>query len=247
MIRLVALIVGSLVALPLWAFDIDTMTPEEREIFRQEVRAYLLDHPEVIFEAVDIHEQRQNAAQVSDDTNLIAGNSDMIFYDGHSWVGGNPEGDITIVEFLDYQCGYCRRAFPEVAELVKSDGNIRMIIKEFPILGDASVLGARFAIAVKQIRGDDAYKAAHDRMMTMRGGISEPGLRSLALDLGLDYAAVRHEMGSKRTQTIIASNRALANQLGINGTPSFVFENEMLRGYVPLDGMRSIVARLRGG
>ena len=247
MIRLVALIVGSLVALPLWAFDIDTMTPEEREIFRQEVRAYLLDHPEVIFEAVDIHEQRQNAAQVSDDTNLIAGNSDMIFYDGHSWVGGNPEGDITIVEFLDYQCGYCRRAFPEVAELIKSDGNIRMIIKEFPILGDASVLGARFAIAVKQIGGDDAYKAAHDRMMTMRGGISEPGLRSLALDLGLDYAAVRREMGSERTQTIIASNRALANQLGINGTPSFVFENEMLRGYVPLDGMRSIVARLRGG
>ncbi len=245
--RIAAVIIGVLVAAPVWALDIGAMTPEEREIFRQEVRAYLLDHPEVIFEAVDIYEQRQNTAQAGADKAMITAHAALIFDDGFSWIGGNPQGDLTVVEFVDYRCAYCRRAFPEVHELIATDGNIRYILKEFPILGEQSTLAARFAIAVRQVSGAEAYKDAHDRLMTMRNAVDQASLNRIAVDLGLDPAAILARMTSDAVDRELAANRDLGRKLEINGTPSFVFQSEMLRGYVPLDGMREIVARLRGG
>ena len=106
------------------------------------MQAYLLENPEVLVEAMDVLNARQAAADAQNDATLVKTNADAIFNDPASWVGGNPEGDITLVEFTDYRCGYCRKAYDEVAELVKSDGNIRFIVKEFPILGEASLTSA---------------------------------------------------------------------------------------------------------
>lgn len=227
------------------ATDLESMTDEERAIFREEVRAYLLENPEVLVEAISVLEQRQAAEQAAGDTDLVAANAEPIFNDGYSWVGGNPEGDVTIVEFLDYRCGFCKRAFPEVKELLQSDGNIRFIVKEFPILGEQSVLASRFAIAVKMVDGDETYETVHDTLMAFRGQISESTLRGLATQLGVDADAVFATMSDPEIDRIIAENRALADRLRINGTPSFVFGDQMLRGYVPLDGMREVVAALR--
>ena len=227
------------------AFDLSEMTDAERDAFRAEVRAYLLDNPEVLMEAIGVLEQRQQQAQLASDQALVATYADALFNDGHSWVGGNPDGDITIVEFMDYRCGYCKRAFAEVEELVATDGNIRLILKEFPILGEQSSLAAQFAVAVLENEGPDAYKSIHDTMMTMRTDVSMPALLELAETFGLDTGAISDAMLGAEVATAISENHGLAQALDISGTPTFVFGDTLVRGYVPLEQMRAIVEDLR--
>jgi len=221
------------------------LSEADRPAFGAEIRAYLLENPQVLMEAIAVMEQRDAAAQAMGDQQLLIDNADALYNDPTAWVGGNPEGDITIVEFMDYRCGYCKRAFPEVAELLARDGNIRLIVKEFPILGDASVLASRFALATRQLAGDAAYETVHDALMVMRDDMTEGSLRAVATEAGLDSDAILAAMNAPEVSAIITANRALGQRLNINGTPSFVFGDQMVRGYVPLDAMEQIVAGLR--
>ena len=233
-------------ALPAQAFDMTAMTDAERSAFRAEIREYLIENPEVLLEAIQVLEDREAQAQAAGDLALVADNAQALFEDDHSWVGGNPDGDVVVVEFLDYRCGYCRRAHPEVEELVASDGNIKLIVKEFPILGDQSTLASRFAIATLQTAGDDAYKAVHDSLISLRSNATTETLGKLADTLGLDSGAILAAMDSAEVTEIINANRALARDLNISGTPTFVVGGQMLRGYMPLEGMRAVVADERG-
>ncbi len=232
-------------ALPASATDIDAMTDGERDAFRAEVRAYLLDNPEVLMEAIAVLEERraQDAAQA--DVALLENYGEEIFNDGFSYVGGNPDGDITVVEFLDYQCSFCKRAFPAVEELIAGDGNIRFIVKEFPILGDASVLGSRYAIAVKNLYGDDAYKTIHDELMLLRGGLTPQTLVRLSEDQNFDHDDIRAEMDNEDITRIIDANRDLAARLQIQGTPSFIMGDTFVRGFLELNQMRQVIASER--
>lgn len=239
-------------ALTAWAAPDDAPVAPATEVsqlddaaFGERVRAYLLENPEVIFEAAAVMEQRQQEMQNANDGDLIEDHADAIFDDGHSWVGGNLEGDVTIVEFTDYMCGYCRRAFPEVEELITSDGNIRFIVKEFPILGEQSLVASRYAIAAQQVLGDDAYKALHDAMMTYKGEMALPALTDLAEALELDADKIKDHMDSDEVSAVIAENRALAQTLQVSGTPTFIVQDQIVRGYVPLEGMQEIVADIR--
>lgn len=234
-------------AAPAAALELDAMTADERTAFRAEVRAYLLENPEVLEEAIAVLRARQQQAQVNTDANLVRANAQAIFDDGHSFVGGNPDGDITVVEFMDYRCGYCKRAFPEVEALVAGDGNIRYIIKEFPILGEQSVLASRFAIATQRIAGDDAYKDVHNTLMEFNGDVTPQAVTRIADAFGLDMDAITAEMDSDAVTQIIAENRALAQQMQITGTPTFVFEDQLVRGYVEGAAMEQLVAALRAG
>jgi len=247
MIRLIAsaLLTLALFTTPASALEITKMSAEERAIFRAEVRDYLMENPEVILEAVKVLEDRQAAAAAQADYTLVSNNTAELFDDGFSFVGGNPDGDITLVEFLDYRCAYCRRAMPEVASLLASDGNIRLIVKELPILGEASVLASRFAIATKNLAGPEAYKQTHDVLMNFQGDISMVTLGRIADGLGLDRDAILTEMDSDATLTEIARTRALAAQLQISGTPTFVLQDELLRGFVKADQMAQIVGEKR--
>jgi protein-disulfide isomerase len=226
--------------------DLGKMTDEQRQLFRDEVRAYLLDNPEIIMEAVQLIETRQAEAQAQADVSLVTDNADALFNDGFSYVGGNPEGDITLVEFLDYRCGYCKRAHSEVAQLLETDGNIRLIVKEFPILGEQSVLASRFAIATRQIAGPDDYKSVSDALMTFNGDITPAALSRLADTFNLDMAAIETRMNSDEVTREIAETRALAQRMKISGTPTFVMQDEMLRGYLPYDSMKAILDGKRG-
>ncbi len=243
--RLAVAVLALGLATPAVALDIDNMSDAEREVFREEVRNYLLENPEVIMEAVSVLEQRDAMAQEIADKELVASFSDDIFNDTHSWSGGNPEGDITLVEFIDYKCSFCRRAVPDVEELISSDGNIRFVVKEFPILGEQSLIASRFAISTLQTAGDDAYKAVHDALLAFEGDFTERALTRLADALGLDGGAIVDNMNSPDVDDVIAANHNLARALQINGTPTFVMENRMLRGFVPLDQMRAVAADLR--
>lgn len=221
------------------------LTATDRTAFRTEVRSYLLDHPEVIFEAVDAMKAKEAEASAVADISLVQQNADAIFNDGFSWVGGNPEGDITLVEFMDYRCGYCRKAYEEVEQLVASDGNIRLILKEFPILGEASTAASRLAIATRQEAGDDAYKDLHDAMMAYTGGYDEVSSARLLEGLGLDPAPILARVSSDEVSQEIAATKALAQKLGITGTPTFVMSDTMLRGYLPLAQMEQMVDGIR--
>ncbi|KAF0677633.1 DsbA family protein [Profundibacterium mesophilum] len=240
-----ALALSSALAAPAMATDITQMSDVETEAFGAQVRSYLLENPEVLMEAIAVLEQRQAQQAASSDIDMIEQNRAALFEDESAYVGGNPEGDVTMVEFLDYRCGYCRKAHPEVAELVESDGNIRIIVKEFPILGEESLRGSQFALAVLRMAGGDAYKSVMDKLMTQREAITEDSLRSLAKEEGLDADALIEEMSSPQIAQIIEENRALATRMQINGTPSFIFGDQMVRGYIPLDTMQQIVEEER--
>ena len=217
------------------------LTDAERTDFRAEVRAYLLENPEVLMEAIAVLESRQAEAETTRDERLATLNADALVNDGFSYEGGNLDGDITIVEFIDYRCSFCRRAHPEVAELISSDGNIRIITKEFPILGEQSVLASQFAVATKIVAGDAAYKQVSDALMNLRSDVTPASLSSLASAFDLDTDAIFAEMESPAVQQVLANNRALGERMQISGTPTFVFGDQMVRGYVNLTQMRAIV------
>lgn len=235
------------IATPAAAFDLTAMTEEERAAFRSEVRAYLLENPEILLDVSEALQARQAEAQAAGDVALIGANAKEIFEDGYSFVGGNPDGDLTVVEFIDYRCGYCRKAHSEVSELIRSDGNIRYVVKEFPILGDQSVIASRFAIAALKVAGADAYQKINAGFYEdFRGDVTEDTLKAFAEDLGLDAGSIMTAMDDPEVTRVISENHALAGRLQIGGTPTFVIGDQMVRGYVPLDGMRQIVEQERG-
>ncbi len=211
---------ATFMANPALASDLTNLSEDDRSAFRGEVRAYLLEHPEVLMEAIAVLERRQAAEAVALDAAMIAANAEELFSDGYSHVAGNPEGDITMVEFVDYRCGYCRKAFPELMELIREDGNIRLIYKEFPIMGEGSTMTAKFAISTQLIAGQEGYAQVHDALMTMRAKPSEaarcrghpqqppagpaheafghPGLRGRRSDAARLCAAGRHDADRRR-------------------------------------------------
>lgn len=233
-------------ALPALAFDIHDMTEEDREAFGEAVRAYLMEEPEVLVEAITALEQRRLADEATNDIALVAANRDAIFSDEHSWVGGNPDGDMTIVEFLDYRCVVCRNVSAELEKTVEEDGNIRLIFKEFPILGQESDLASRFAIAVKQIAGDDTYKEVHDALMVMRQRVTAESLATIAEKLDLDADEIFNLMHTEDVNAVLRANHQLAERMGVMGTPTFVIDDNMLRG-APPEGMEAAIAALRAG
>jgi protein-disulfide isomerase len=220
-------------------------TEGERAALHAEIRAYLLAHPELLLEVIQELERRQQAETAANDEALIAANAAAIFDDGFSYVAGNPEGSLTIVEFLDYQCGFCRRAHPEVAELLASDGDIRLIVKEMPILGPGSELAARAALATLIAAGPEAYATLHDRLMRLEGQVDDARLDALLAELGHDPAAIRARLHDPEVDRRLDATRALAETLAISGTPTFVLGDRMLRGYLPPEAMQALVAEVR--
>lgn len=242
--RLALGLIAGLAALPALAED-TAMTEAERTALHAEIRAYLLEHPEVLVEAMTVLQSREDEAASQRDLMLVSSESDAIFASPNDWVGGNPEGDITLVEFMDYRCSYCRKAYTDVTELVETDGNIRFVVKEFPILGEASLLSSQFAIAVRMLHGDAAYAAAHHALISLRGEPGSDSLSRLATELGHDPAPILARMGGEDIKAVIADNYALAEKMGISGTPAFVMKDLIMRGYAPLEDMRAIVADAR--
>ena len=243
---LAALSLSSAMALPAAAFDISAMSEGEKAAFGEAVREYLMANPEVLIESINVLEERQQAMEAQNDQVLVETNAKDLFEDGYSWVGGNPEGDVTIVEFLDYKCGYCKKAYQEVEKLLESDGNIRFIVKEFPILGEQSDLSSRFAVAVLQLAGPEAYEKTHNAMMAFRGDFTLESLSRLAKDQGLDADALLKRMNEEEVTAVLRANHQLAERMRISGTPAFVIGGELMRGYVPVNVMEKIVADQRG-
>ena len=217
------------------AMDINNLTNADRKVLQKEIRRYIIENPDIIFEAADIVRKREAALEVQEDEELIQSNFNEIFYDNYSYVGGNPDGDITIVEFVDYKCGYCRKAAELVRELIAKDDNIRFVVKEFPILGEASLVSSKFAIAVKNIGGPEKYKVAHDILLALTAEPTEIYLRRIAKELELNPEELFEAMQSDLVAQEIDQTGELAQKLQISGTPTFILGDQFLRGFVPLE------------
>lgn len=221
------------------------LSAADRAAVHEEIRSYLLENPEILTEMLAILEVKNQEAAAETDETLIAAHAMAIFNDGFSYEGGNPEGDLTLVEFVDYQCGYCRRAHPDTRALVEEDGNIRLIVKEMPILGPGSELAARAAIATLISEGPEAYIDLNDRLMRIEGQVTDPVLDATLAEAGLDPEGVRAGMDDAEVTRRIAETRGLAQALEIAGTPTFVVQGRMVRGYVPLAQMQALVDGVR--
>ena len=224
--------------------DLSEMSEADRAAFGEQVREYLLEHPEVIMEAIQELEKRRAVTAQETDRKLVAENADRLFDDGYSWVGGNPEGDVTLVEFLDYRCGYCKKAQPEVEALLEQDPNIRLVVKELPILGPDSVTAGKVALAA--VETDRAkFGALHDALMGYKGNLTEQVVYRLADEAGYDADALRALAASAEIEERVQQNYQLAQALGINGTPGFVIGEEIIRGYLPVDQLQAAVEEAR--
>lgn len=221
------------------------LSDTERAQFRNEIRAYLLENPEVLQEAIAVLEQRQVEAQMLADIARVEENLELLENDGFSYVGGNPDGDITIVEFLDYQCAYCKRAHPTVHQLLASDPNIRLVVKEFPILGPASTVSAAAALAVLEDHGPETYAEFSDKLMSFNGQLTPSIVSRFAQDSGIDVEQMLARADSPEIKGRIDDTRALAASLDLTGTPSFIIGNSVQRGFLPLNVMQELVRQQR--
>ena len=214
----------------------------ELDPFEQRVREYLLKNPEVIMEALQILQQRQRAAEAENLKRTIAERSEEILNDPAAPVGGNPAGGVTLVEFFDYNCPYCRRVAPTMVELERADPDLRLVYKEFPILGPGSQFAARAALASKK---QGKYVPFHNALMQATEQVSEDSVMEVARTVGLDTEQLTADMQDSAIQEAIARNLQLAEALGITGTPSFIIGDEVVPGAVDLRTLQSLIARAR--
>jgi protein-disulfide isomerase len=215
---------------------------QEREAIGEIVRDYLLKNPEVLRDAIAELERRQAAMAEAKARAFIAQNAKLIFRSEDDLVMGNPEGTITMVEFLDYNCGYCKRAYPEVHELIADNKDLRLVIKEFPVLGPGSEIAARAALAAKK---QGKYSEFYHALMQHRGGKSEASVLATATELGLDIEKLKADMTDPAIAATIARNYQLAEGLIINGTPAFVIADKIEHGAVGKAALAARIAEVR--
>lgn len=233
----------SLAALPFYATPAAAGVDEgDRPAIERMVREYLIANPEVLVEAMQALEQRQQTAADQKARAALKQNRQQIFNDDASPVGGNPKGDVTVVEFFDYNCGYCKAVHDDALKLVKDDGRLRYVYKEFPILGPGSTVAAKAALAA---RAQGKYVEAHNALMSHRGRLDEAAVLRILGDAGLDVAKLKADMEAPAVAKAIESNLLLADKLGIRGTPAFIIGDELAPGAIKLDEMKRMVAEAR--
>lgn len=202
----------------------------QRADVEQIVREYMVSHPELLIEMSNALRAKQEAEQSKADVDLIQQHSKALFQQANDPVGGNAKGTQTIVEFLDYNCGYCKRATPAMHELLASDPSIRVIYKEFPILSETSYLAAKAALAVQSLHPEQ-FVAFHNALMERQGSLKdENDVAAIAKQVKLNWPAVQKKMQDPAIEQQLKANHQLAQQLGLTGTPAFVIGDTILRG-----------------
>lgn len=218
------------------------LTTDQEQAVKDVVRGYLRDNPEVLVEAIRALQAKQEA-QAGEKLASIRGELEN---DPSSPVGGNPNGDVTIVEFFDYRCGFCKKAVPAIQEILKTDGKIRYVFREFPILGPESLAASRIALAVWNI-DREKYVPLHMAFMRSKGSLSESKAFSIAAKVGLDIDKLRVAAKDPRIDKMIERNMELAATLSIDGTPAFIIGETIARGYIGLEEIRAAVEEARKG
>jgi protein-disulfide isomerase len=220
----------------------DEFSPAQRGAIEKIIKDYLVEHPEVLQEAMAALEKKQALAEAEKAKTAIKDHSDAIFNSPLQVTLGNPQGDVTFVEFFDYNCGYCKRAMADMLTLMEKDPKLKVVLKEFPVLGPGSVDAARVAVAVRmQDKSGKKYLEFHQKLLGGRGQVDKARAMAVAKEVGLDVARIEKDMKSEEVTSTINESMKLAEALGINGTPSYVIgkaaNGDVVVGAVGLDSL----------
>ena len=219
--------------------------PQRTEI-EKIIKEYLLAHPEVLQETMAELEKKQQVAEAEKARSAIKNHSDALFNSPRQVVLGNPQGDVTFVEFFDYNCGYCKRALSDMTTLLSNDPKLKVVLKEFPVLGPGSVEAAQVAVAVRmQDKGGKKYLEFHQKLLGGRGQVDKAKALAVAKDVGLDMARLDKDMKSEEVSKTIEESMKLAEALGLNGTPSYVIGNDVVIGAVGLPALTQKIQAAR--
>jgi protein-disulfide isomerase len=212
------------------------------------VKNYLISHPEVLEEAMAELNKRQAAADAEKHEASVAENAGTIFNSPRGVMLGNKDGDVTFVEFFDYNCGYCKRAMADMLDLMKTDPKLKVVLKEFPVLSPGSVEAAQVAVAVRmQDPSGKKYLDFHQKLLGGRGPADKAHALAAAKDAGLDMAKLEKDLASPEVKATIEENFKLAEAMGMNGTPSYVIGKQVVVGAIGLDGLKEKIGLARCG
>ncbi len=222
-------------------------TPQRGEI-ESIVREYLIAHPEVLQEAMTELERRQTAAESEKHKSAVKDNAQTIFSSPRQVNLGNPDGNVTFVEFFDYNCGYCKRAMTDMLTLIKDDPKLKVVLKEFPVLGPGSVEAAQVAVAVRmQDKTGKKYLEFHQKLLGGRGQADKAHALAAAKDVGLDMARLEKDLAGPEVKATLEESLKLAEALGLNGTPSYVIGSDVVIGAVGLAALQEKINTNRCG
>src|SRR5215212_2881690 len=243
-VLLAAAVLAGVLALPPVGQAQPAFTGQQQRAIEQIVKDYLVKNPEVLQEAMTELEHRQQEAQKTAQTTALQDEREKLLSPRNNVVG-NLSGDVTLVEFFDYNCGYCKRTLGDLKALMKADPKLRVVLKDFPMLGPESVEASRVALAVRQqVQGDRLF-GYHTKLLETRGRVNGERALAVAREMGLDVERIKTEMESPEVRAILQENVGLGDKLGLSGTPAFVIGDEVLSGAVGADPLRQAVASVR--
>ncbi len=217
-------------------------TTPDKAATKQMIQEVLEENPEILMEALDSLRKKMESGQMPGSRENLSKLRKELERDPGTFIAGNPQGDVTVIEFFDYRCGYCKRAQPVIQQLLKSDGRIRLALKEFPILGPDSLIASRAAIAAMR---QDKYVPFHDALMVAQGALSEDRVLRIATENGVDAVRLRKDMDDPKISEIIKRNHEIAESLGISGTPSFIIGDTLVPGFADLEQLQKLVTAAR--
>src|SRR5918997_5965212 len=240
------LALAALIALaPPLAAQTGALSDPQKQAVQQIVREFLLTNPEVIQEAIVELEKRQQEAQKTAQKGALASERNTLLHSPRGNIVGNPSGDVTVVEFFDYNCGYCKRALADLRTLMKADPKLRVVLKDFPVLGPESVEASRVGLAAKQQISGEKLFDFHTRVMETRGRVNGERAMQVAKEMGLDMARLQKDLDHAEVRAALQENMTLGDKLGLTGTPAFVIGDEVVSGAVGIEPLRKIVASTR--
>ena len=217
----------------------ETFSADQRQEIETIVKDYLIAHPEVMQDVLAELEKHQQAAEAEKHRTAVTENKATLFSSPHQVVLGNPQGNVTMVEFFDYNCGYCKRALPDMLSLLKTDPNLKLVLKEFPVLGEGSVEAAHVAVAARmQDSTGKKYIEFHQKLLGGRGQADKARALAVAKEVGFDMARIEKDLASDEVKKTIEESMKLADSLGVSGTPTYVVGKEVVVGAVGLDALK---------
>ena len=217
-------------------------TPEQHQAIEAIVRDYLAKHPEEVLQTLQAAEDKMKSEAHDKASATLVKRRQEVFDDPNSPVAGNPKGDVSLVEFFDYECPYCKEVEPALEKLLREDSQLRFVYKEFPVLGPASVTAARAALAARK---QGKYDAFHRTMMALKGHIDDAAVFKVAAAVGLNIDQLKHDMSDPAVNTDLKANIKLAEALDIRGTPGFVIGDEIVPGAISFDDLKGLIAKAR--
>ncbi|MPZ41324.1 MAG: thioredoxin domain-containing protein [Rhizobiales bacterium] len=245
----VALIVLATAAVSTVNLALAQFSPAQRGEIEKIIRDYLLRNPEILQEVVQEMEKRQAVADAEKHRDAIKKHAEALFNSKRQVVLGNPQGDVTMVEFFDYNCGFCRKALTDKLELVRADPKLRLVLKEFPVLGEGSTQAAQVAVAVRMQdkTSGKKYLEFHQKMFASRGQVDKTRALAVVREIGFDAARAERDMNSDEVRLTLEEDFKLAEALGINGTPTYVFDGHVVVGAVGVEKLREAINTVRCG